>query len=218
MNPKPQNIWCIGRNYAEHAKELGNAVPIAPIIFLKAVGCLNTVQNPDSNLSRDIELPPHLDEVHHELELVLRFASSPLHDNPFCFDAVAIGLDLTDRKTQTQLKSQGHPWELAKSFSNAAPISEFIPVKQQDFQNFYFELSVNGQLRQAGSPTQMIFPPDAIAKHLYQYFPVQAGDYLFTGTPAGVGPIKRGDHLVGRLRKDHKSDSEILIQTLWKMI
>lgn len=219
MNTQPQNIWCIGRNYAEHAKELGNAIPTAPMIFSKAVGCLvKSKPLSDKSSVAEIRLPAHLTEIHHEMELILRFAHPTPDGNSFCFDAVAIGLDLTDRKTQAQLKSQGHPWELAKSFSNAAPISPFIPVKQQDFQNFYFEFAVNGDVRQRGSPQQMLFSPTAIAQYLFQYFPVQAGDYLFTGTPAGVGPLKRGDHFVGSLRKDQKPDSEILIQTSWTMI
>ncbi len=209
----PQNIWCIGRNYAEHAKELGNPVTTVPLIFLKAVGCLSD--------STNIVLPKDLEEVHHELELVLRF-SSDLKPGNFCFDGLALGLDLTNRKAQSELKAQGHPWELAKSFINAAPISPFFPVQHQEFQNFSFQLKVNQKTVQTGRTDHMLFTPIQIAQYLLQHFPVQPGDYLFTGTPAGVGPLRRGDDLEAVLlmtsQEGTELDSEILIQRKWKMI
>lgn len=186
----PQNIWCIGRNYAEHAHELGNSVPTTPLIFAKAVGCITHMT--------EVALPAHLEEVHHELELVLRFAA-PLNPGTFCFDGVAIGLDLTDRKAQTQLKNQGQPWELAKSFINAAPLSDFLPIQESDFAQLSLKLQVNGEIRQTGAVSQMIFSAVDIAKYVLARFPVRPGDYLFTGTPAGVGPLRRGDTAVGHL-------------------
>ena len=201
----PQNVWCIGRNYAEHAQELGNTVPTTPLIFSKTVGCLTT--------ATDIALPAHLDEVHHELELVLRF-KAPLKPGTFCFDGVALGLDLTDRKAQTLLKNQGQPWELAKSFINAAPISHFIPVTEADFGQLGLQLQVNQNLRQTGVVSQMIFSATEIAKYILARFPVSPGDYLFTGTPAGVGPLRRGDTAIAIMRKG----SETLLQHTWKIV
>lgn len=203
----PKNIWCIGRNYSEHAKELGNAVPTKPMIFLKSVSCLTH--------AAEIILPSYLSEAHHELELVLKFTDPKA--GGFCFDQVALGLDLTDRIAQTQLKSQGHPWELAKSFQNAAPLTGFIPTDAAAFERLTFELHVNGEVRQQGSPGNMIFPPVEIARYLLQHFPVQKGDYLFTGTPAGVGPLHRGDAVKALLRRPAEERSGILIQQSWKI-
>lgn len=178
-----QNIWAVGRNYAEHAKELGNAVPTEPMIFLKA--------GSTATLSADeIHLPPWLSEVHHEVELALRF------NGKLEIDHACLALDLTDRAKQNQLKSQGHPWTLAKSFKESCPLSGFFPVQSlEELKNLSLSLKVNGELRQHGSTSQMIFPLESLIHFVLKHFPVVPGDLLLTGTPSGVGPIKAGDVL-----------------------
>ncbi len=201
----PQNIWCIGRNYAEHAHELGNAVPSVPLIFAKAVGCLTW--------ANEVSLPAFLEEVHHELEIVLRF-SDRLEPGTFCFNGMALGLDLTDRQAQSHLKTQGQPWELAKSFINAAPISDFIPVQPEEFAKLSLKLEVNQSPRQKGEVSQMIFSAPQIAQYLLARFPVKPGDYLMTGTPSGVAALRRGDRAQGSL----SLGTNVLLQHTWKIV
>ncbi len=182
-----RHIWAVGRNYADHAKELGNSIPQSPLIFLKAGSC--AVE--DSNL---IQLPTWTEDVHHEIELALRF------DSNLQIDAMALALDLTERKRQNQLKSQGQPWTLAKSFVNSCPLSQFIPASAAtNWAEYSLELSVNEELRQQGSLSQMIFTIPTLVQYVCEHFPVVPGDILLTGTPAGVASLKNNDLLDARL-------------------
>ncbi|WP_373999245.1 fumarylacetoacetate hydrolase family protein [Bdellovibrio bacteriovorus] len=178
-----QNIWAVGRNYAEHAKELGNEVPTEPLLFLKAGSCATLA-------SKDLHLPSWKNELHYETELALQF------DDNLQIDAACIALDLTDREKQNQLKAKGQPWTLAKSFKGACPLSEFFPVSDlEELRNLDIILKVNGELRQQGNTSQMIFGFEHLLQFVRTHFPVMPGDLLLTGTPPGVGAFKKGDLL-----------------------
>lgn len=182
-----QNIWAVGRNYADHAKELGNDVPTEPMIFLKAGSTASIA-------ARKIILPEGITELHHEVELALRF------DNSLKINEACVALDLTDRAKQNQLKAKGHPWTLAKSFKGSCPLSNFFPVSGLDeLKNLELRLSVNEDLRQNGNTAQMIFSLESLVQYVLHHFPVMPGDLLLTGTPAGVGPIKAGDTLTAEI-------------------
>lgn len=191
-------IICIGRNYAAHASELGNDVPEEPVFFLK----------PDSSLLRNNDpfyIPDWTNEVHHEIELVIRINRIGKNiEKRFAhryYQEVGLGIDFTARDIQNDLKSKGLPWEKAKAFDRAAVIgSTFIPV--QEFTgtgNIEFRLDINGKTRQSGNSGLMIFGFDAIIAHVSKYITLKIGDLIYTGTPAGVGPVKTGDHLEGYL-------------------
>ncbi len=199
-----QNLWCVGRNYREHAKELGHEVPTTrPMIFLKAGSCIvscNEAQSPknlrntERQTSGQIRLPQFSQDVHHEVELVLRF------NDQGKFDAMAIGLDLTIRDVQIELKKMGHPWTLSKSFRDSAPLGPWIDISSwnadgTDWPDLEIRLHKNNQLVQSGKMSEMVFAISELAQYIWQNFPVVAGDALFTGTPPGVGLIASGDHL-----------------------
>lgn len=190
-----RNIWAVGRNYAEHAKELGNAVPSkdssAPLIFLKAGSCATFSQ-------KEMHLPEGTSELHHEVELCLQF------DDKFEIKKACVAIDLTDRAKQNTLKAAGHPWTLAKSFKEACPLSDFFPVTNlAELQNLELRLWVNGELRQSGSTKDMIFSIPTMIDYVRYHFPVEPQDLLLTGTPSGVGPLKKGDtvkaEIVGKI-------------------
>ncbi|QLY24393.1 fumarylacetoacetate hydrolase family protein [Bdellovibrio sp. KM01] len=182
-----QNIWAIGRNYVEHAKELGNEVPTEPLVFLKAGSCATIAHS-------EIHLPKWATDVHHEVEIALQF------DENLQISAACVALDLTERTLQSKLKAKGQPWTLAKSFTEACPISNFFPVGDLDeLRKIDIKLMVNGELRQNGNTSLMIFSYEEQIDYVRQYFPVVAGDLLLTGTPAGVGPVKPGDVLVAEI-------------------
>lgn len=193
-----QNIWAVGRNYAEHAKELGNEIPTDPMIFLKA-GSSATLA------SKEIHLPKWATDIHHEVELALRFDEN-LQINEAC-----IALDLTERTKQNQLKAKGHPWTLAKSFKESCPLSNFFPVADLDeLKNLNITLKVNGNIRQSGSTSQMIFPLEQLLDYVRKHFPVVAGDLLLTGTPSGVGPIQAGEILEAQLGEKMKHSWKVV--------
>ncbi|UXR65500.1 fumarylacetoacetate hydrolase family protein [Bdellovibrio bacteriovorus] len=178
-----QNIWAVGRNYADHAKELGNDVPAEPMLFLKA-GSSATLA------AKEIHLPEWAGEIHHEVELALQF------DENLQIDEACIALDLTERNKQNQLKSKGHPWTLAKSFKQSCPLSSFFAVGDlEELKNLEIILKINGEIRQKGNTAHMIFGYEKLIDFVRQHFPVVPGDLLLTGTPAGVGPIRSGDIL-----------------------
>ena len=187
-------IICIGRNYVEHAKELGNAVPLEPVIFMK----------PDSALFRQRDafyIPDWSSDVHYEIEVVVkinrlgkniesRFASK-------YFQEFSLGIDFTARDIQSELKSKGLPWEKAKAFDQSAVLGEFMKVEDFDLNNLNFELHKNGEVVQKGNTCNMIHSIPSIINHCSQYFTLKIGDLLFTGTPAGVGKVNGGDLLEG---------------------
>lgn len=185
-------IYCIGRNYAEHAAELGNAVPTSPIVFLKSWGALRRV---------DQELLAYPTETfHHEAELVLRVGRAvALGATPGweVVDEVALGLDLTRRGVQSELKAKGLPWTAAKSFAGAAVISGFVPRSAfRDPDAIEFTLTVGGEARQRGNTRDMIFKVPALLAHLAASTPLLPGDLIYTGTPPGVAGIRKGDAFV----------------------
>lgn len=187
-------IFCVGRNYSEHARELGNAVPENPVIFSK----------PDTALLKNGEafyLPDFTNDVHHEIELVIRISKMGKKiQEKFAgsyFNEVGIGIDFTARDLQTKLKEKSLPWELAKGFDGSAPLGEFIPVEGLDLKNINFSLLKNGQIVQQGNTSQMIFPFEKIVSFVSQYFTLKVGDLIYTGTPAGVGKVSIGDTLEG---------------------
>ncbi|MFN3530566.1 MAG: fumarylacetoacetate hydrolase family protein [Bacteroidia bacterium] len=190
-------IICVGRNYADHARELNNEVPTEPVIFLK----------PDSAILKDgkaFYLPDHLGSIHHELEIVLRICKNGKHIAPrFAsdyYDQIGLGIDFTARDLQTKLKNKGLPWELAKGFDGSAVLGDFVPKEHLGvLQDLQLELQVNGEKRQAGNTRDLLFSFEAIISFVSQYFSLRQGDLIFTGTPAGVGPVHAGDKLKGYL-------------------
>lgn len=178
-----RNIWAVGRNYADHAKELGNSIPTAPMIFLKAGSCA-------SINSTEIVLPWWTEDVHHEIELALKFNSH------LGIVEGAVALDLTERHLQTEAKKAGQPWTLAKSFQQACAVSSFFSIRKLDeVRDVRLRLWVNDELRQEGRTSQMIFPFETILDFVTSRFPVCPSDLLLTGTPSGVGPLQNGDRV-----------------------
>jgi acylpyruvate hydrolase len=190
-------IICIGRNYSEHAKELNNPLPIKPMFFLK----------PDTALLKgghDFFLPEYTKDLHYECEVVVKISKAGKHiAKEFAhsyYNEIGLGIDFTARDLQEECKKNGHPWEIAKSFENSAPISEnFIDKSQLDLSGIKFELKLNNNLVQNGNTKDFIFDIDTIISYVSIYIPLKTGDLIYTGTPAGVGPVKIGDELTGFL-------------------
>lgn len=186
-------IICIGRNYSEHAKELNNALPTEPVYFMK----------PDSALltrNRPFFYPEFTQDLHYECEIVLRINKVGKYINrKFALtyiDAIGIGIDFTARDLQQKAKEKGLPWEKAKAFDFSAPISSFIPVSEfEDIQQIAFSLKRNEITVQQGNTKEMIFTYPDIISYVSQFMTLKTGDYIFTGTPAGVGPVAIGDKL-----------------------
>ncbi len=187
-------VVCIGRNYLDHIRELNNAVPETPILFIKPATALLGLDQP-------IHLPMGRGECHHEVELAvlvgreLRNADAATARNAVAGYGVA--LDLTLRDLQNELKKKGHPWETAKAFDGSCPLSPFLkPGALADPQATELTLRVNGELRQRGNTGQMMVGIFELMAHIATHFTLQPGDVVLTGTPAGVGPLRSGDALV----------------------
>ena len=186
-------IIAIGRNYAEHAKELNNPVPTVPVLFLK----------PDTALLRENKAFYHPDfsqDIHHEIEVVLKVCKEGKNiSEKFAanyYDEIGLGVDFTARDIQTRHKEKGLPWELAKAFDGSAPISNFIPKSEfADLYDLDFKLEINGELRQHGNTKDLLFSFERIITFASQYITLKKGDMIFTGTPQGVGKVNIGDHL-----------------------
>jgi fumarylpyruvate hydrolase len=192
LRPSMRNIFCVGRNYRDHASELGNSVPTEPMIFGKFTHALAPAQGVVQFQTVSSE------EIHYELEIILYLdrqvteTSSPGE----VVGAIALGLDLTDRVTQSSLKKKGYPWELAKSFVGSAIISDFYTFDTfADVENSTFELEINGKKVQEGHPRDMVFNFETLIQYCHRHFGLTHGDLLFTGTPAGVGPLVPGDNV-----------------------
>ena len=188
-------IFCVGRNYAEHAKELGNAIPEAPVIFMK----------PDTALlapGARFEYPSFTSDLHYEIELVLRIGKTAKNiaaaNALSCVDAITVGIDFTARDVQAGLKSKGLPWEKAKAWDNSAIIGDWKPFNA-DAGEILFSLTKNGQKVQSGTTLDMIYSFETLLEHISGYFTLSPGDLVYTGTPAGVGPCLPGDTLAGFL-------------------
>jgi 2-keto-4-pentenoate hydratase/2-oxohepta-3-ene-1,7-dioic acid hydratase in catechol pathway len=179
-------LICVGKNYLDHARELGDAVPEDPTYFLKPPSVLFHA----TGARNDVRWPGHF-TVHHELELVLRLAR---RGDDWVFSHYTLGLDLTLRDLQADLKKRGLPWEKAKVFANSAVIGPTRPIEDLDtLLGETFTLTVNGEPRQSGRGRDMRWSPTEVLRDLPRWFPLREGDLLFTGTPAGVGPLVAGD-------------------------
>jgi 2-keto-4-pentenoate hydratase/2-oxohepta-3-ene-1,7-dioic acid hydratase in catechol pathway len=198
-------IICVGRNYVAHAHELNNEVPTEPVLFMK----------PDSALLRNNDpfyIPDWSNDVHHEIELIVRINRLGKNiEKRFAhryYDEIGLGIDFTARDVQNALKDKGLPWEKAKAFDHSAVIcSEFIPVNElPNLNSIHFRLDKNGSPVQEGDSALMIFSIDDIIVHISKYFTLKIGDLIYTGTPAGVGPVKIGDRLEGYLEGQKKFD------------
>jgi acylpyruvate hydrolase len=199
-------ILAIGRNYADHISELNNETPDAPVIFLK----------PDTAILKDNEAfyyPPYSQDVHHEIEILVKISKIGKNiEERFAhkyYQEIGLGVDFTARDVQTKLKAKGLPWELAKAFDGSAPISNFVDKEGFDLKNLDFSLDVNNERKQTGNTALMLNTIDAIIAFVSQYFTLKVGDIIFTGTPAGVGPVKIGDKLVGKIQNTVFLDFEV---------
>ena len=198
-------IICIGRNYAEHAKELNNPLPTEPVFFMK----------PDTALMTEgaFYIPDFTKNVHYECELVLRIKKVGKHiPEKFALDYVeeiGLGIDFTARDIQDQCKEKGLPWEKAKAFDHSAPLGkQFIPLNKS-VENIAFSLEKNGQTVQVGNTRDMIFNFAQIIAFVSQFVTLRTGDYIFTGTPSGVGPVAIGDKLAGYLEGEKMFEFEV---------
>lgn len=184
------NIYCIGRNYAEHAKELGNDVPTEPVVFLKSPAALRALKE------GPLAFPE--ETFHHELELCLligRHLKTPADARADAVVAVTLGLDLTRRGVQDQLKKKSLPWTTAKSFAGAGLLAPFVSAAGLDLTQVDLQLEVNGEMKQTGNTRDMIFPCLTILSYLLTLQNLYPGDLIYTGTPSGVGPLRQGDRL-----------------------
>jgi len=193
-------IICIGRNYAEHAKELNNAIPTEPVFFMK----------PDTALLKDGEpfyYPDFTKDLHHEIEIVLKINKVGKHIEPqFAhkyYEEIGLGIDFTARDLQTIAKEKGLPWEKAKAFDGSAPLGKFVNKSTLgNLADLNFELKINGQSRQVGTTKDLLFSFDAIISFVSKFVTLKVGDLIYTGTPSGVGPVNIGDKLQGYLKDD----------------
>ncbi|NAR51304.1 fumarylacetoacetate hydrolase family protein [Acinetobacter haemolyticus] len=198
MNTQPSKIVCVGRNYAEHAKELGNAVPDRPILFMKPPSSLAT-------LAQGVAWNQALGECHYECEICLQIAhplSQEIDKNKAleAIGAITLGLDLTLRDLQSELKNKGQPWERAKAFDGACILADWLEADEiGDLQELELVLMINGEQRQHGFSRDMLFDIGALLVEINQSFSLQAGDVIMTGTPAGVGALNPNDQLTMKL-------------------
>lgn len=189
-------IICIGRNYIDHAKELNNPVPAEPIIFMKPPSALLINRKP-------LYYPEFTNDLHYEVEIVLKVAKNGRHVQPeFAegyYKEIALGIDFTARDLQQRCKDKGHPWEIAKGFDGSAALSKFVSIDQFDRSGIHFQLSKNQEVVQSGNTRDMIFSFDQLIIYISKFFKLQMGDLIYTGTPAGVGPVQIGDVLEGTI-------------------
>ena len=200
-------IFCVGRNYADHAKELSNEVPDEPVIFMKPKSALLQPHTP-------FYYPEFTNELHYEAELVLRISKNGKYiQDKFAskyYDAVTVGIDFTARDIQNELKEKGLPWEKAKSWDNSAAIGKWVPFTNlKNKKELNFGLYKNKELVQQGNSLDMMFDFDYIVSYISNFFSINIGDLIFTGTPAGVGEIVVGDELEGFLEEENLLTLEV---------
>jgi 2-keto-4-pentenoate hydratase/2-oxohepta-3-ene-1,7-dioic acid hydratase in catechol pathway len=200
-------IFCIGRNYADHAKEMGNGITDEPVIFMKPKSALVQGHTP-------FYYPEFTNDLHYEGELVLRISKNgkyiqEKHASNY-YNGISVGIDFTARDIQSYLKENGLPWEKAKSFDNSAVVGKFIDIAPSfDKKNINFSLVKNKEIVQKANSGNMIFSIDRIVSNISNYFSINIGDLIFTGTPAGVGECMVGDVLEGYLEKEQLFSLEI---------
>jgi len=185
-------IVCVGRNYAEHARELNNPVPDEPLLFIKPATSA-------VHITRPLEVPRDQGEVHFETELAVLIGRPLTNASARDVEAAILGyglaLDLTLRDVQSKLKEKGQPWERAKAFDGACPLSPFVPAEKLPEGNIHFTLDVNGQRQQTGDTDDMLNPLLPLIAHMSKHFTLEPGDVVLTGTPKGVGPLVSGQTL-----------------------
>ncbi len=186
-------IICIGRNYVNHVKELNNTIPSVPLFFLKPETAL-VLRN------RPFFYPEFSKNIHYETEIVLKINKVGRHiQEKFAhtyYEEVGIGIDFTARDLQNECRKSGNPWEISKAFDYSAPIGKFIPKEEfSNINDINFSLLINNEIKQEGNTKDMIFSFDQIISYVSQFLMLKIGDLIFTGTPAGVGPVKIGDRL-----------------------
>ncbi|ANE48312.1 fumarylacetoacetate hydrolase [Paenibacillus swuensis] len=203
-----RNIYCVGRNYGEHAAELGNAIPDKPMIFTKPTHALITMNGDE------IALPGSTGEVHYEAELVLHIGKPYVEGEKLSemIDSMALGLDFTLRDVQSELKKKGHPWLAAKGFRNSAALTSFLPFPgEESLSSIEFSLTINGKEVQRGNSKDMIFSIEDVLEFIHFHYGLGPGDLIYTGTPAGVGPIASGDHTALFWGKDKLGEATIIL-------
>lgn len=201
-------IFAIGRNYVEHIQELNNERPDEPVVFTK----------PDTAILRNnapFYLPDFSKDIHHEVELVLRICKEGKNiEEKFAhkyFDAIGLGIDFTARDLQQKAKEKGLPWDIAKGFNGSAPMSDkFIPVSEfKNLKDINFSLQIDGELKQKGNTSLMLFSFDYIIAYLSKFFTLRTGDLIFTGTPKGVSAVKAGNVLSGYIENEKLLEFEV---------
>jgi 2-keto-4-pentenoate hydratase/2-oxohepta-3-ene-1,7-dioic acid hydratase in catechol pathway len=200
-------IFCVGRNYTDHAKELKNAIPDEPVIFMKPKSALLQAHTP-------FYYPEFTNELHYECELVLRISKNGKYiQDKFAskyYDAISVGIDFTARDIQDELKAKGLPWEKAKAWDNSAAVGKWIPIADiKNRKDINFGLHKNGEQVQQGNSGQMLFDFDYIVSYISNYFSVNIGDLIFTGTPAGVGELVVGDEIEAYLGEENLLKLEV---------
>lgn len=193
-------IICIGRNYAEHAKEMKSEVPTEPVFFMK----------PDTALLKDSEpfyYPDFTKDLHHEIEIVIKINKVGKHiEEQFAhkyYDEIGLGIDFTARDLQAQCKAKGLPWEKAKAFDASTPLGKFVSKSQLgNLSDIGFELKINGESRQIGNTKDLLFSFDKVIAYVSKFVTLKVGDLIYTGTPEGVGPVNIGDKLQGYIKGD----------------
>lgn len=199
-------ILAVGRNYAEHIKELSNEKPDEPVIFSK----------PETALLKNNEpfyYPDFSSDIHHEVEVVIKISKMGKNiEEQFAhkyYEEIGLGIDFTARDIQSKLKSKGLPWDLAKGFNDSAPISDFVSKSDYNLSDLNFSLDINGERKQTGNTSLMLFSFDYLISFISRYFTLKTGDLIFTGTPSGVSPVKTGDRLTGHLENKLMFDFEV---------
>ena len=200
-------IICIGRNYRDHAKELNNPVPKQPLIFMKPPSALLVKNKP-------MYYPEFTKELHYEAEIVLKVCKNGKEVQPAFakkyYKEIAFGIDFTARDVQRRCKEKGHPWEIAKAFDNSAGLSEFISLESVDAkEGVKFQMKKNGEVVQDGNTKDLIFDFDYLICYISKFIKLQMGDLIYTGTPAGVGPVEIGDQLEGFIEEKKLLECEI---------
>ncbi|MEC8429471.1 MAG: fumarylacetoacetate hydrolase family protein [Pseudomonadota bacterium] len=200
-------VVCVGRNYAEHARELNNPVPSEPILFIKPATAIVDMQQP-------IGIPTDYGSCHVETEMALLIGKEVRKESPAeALEAVAgvgLGFDLTLRDLQSKLKDKGHPWEKAKAFDGSCPLSAFAPTAAMQWDNVDLTLTRNGKLQQSGNSSDMLTGVGDLLSYISRFFTLQPGDVVLTGTPAGVGPLSPGDELIATLNDQLSVTTEVV--------